>query len=288
MASRAAYQTAESESDSEIFFASIFGAALVLLLNETLCSLVLRAGDGILGPSLLSRAVPVTSVRLLYTFFVLLPAFVAFAAIGLPFFLRTLRSLFNGRLPRAPKLSLLLLVVGITLAAVELHFGRNGLVSVCTISLVGYVAGFRAIAAVGRAYGFRLLTAAGIALAGLAWYENRVLHGVAPEMACRGDRARCRRLLRGHGVTYGDRGGDAEGQSRSAPARSVLASRPRMAWRASPATPDHRRSAARGSHRARGLGGCRRDSHRRLAAAPPHARISLLIDAVRAFLYLYM
>lgn len=181
MASRAAYPT--PESDSEIFFASVCGAALVLCLNEILCTLVLRSGSGTLGPSLLYRAAPVTSVRLLYTLFVLLPAFVSFASIGLPFFLRTLRAALKGRLSKRSMRGLLLLAVCIALVSIELHFGRNGLIGASMISLVGLVCGFRTIAEVGRAYGYRLLGAAGIALAGLAWFESRILAGAAPEIA---------------------------------------------------------------------------------------------------------
>jgi hypothetical protein len=148
-----------------------------------LCSLVFHSGNATISPALLSRAVPVTSVRLVYTFFVLIPAFVSFAAIGLPFFLRTLRSALKGRLEKGPRRGLVLLGISIALAAIELHFGRSGLMAVSGMALIGFVCGFRTVAGVGQSHGFHLLAAAGPALAVLAWYERRVLQGIDAEVA---------------------------------------------------------------------------------------------------------
>jgi len=179
--SRAAYQT--PESDSEIFFGSVFGAALVLLLNEGLCSLVFHSANGTLGPSLLSRTVPITSVRLIYTLLVLLPAFVAFAAIGVPFFLRTLASAVKGRLAAGSRRGLILLALCTAIGTIELHFGRDGSIAVTAIAVIGLVLGFPTIAGIGREHGFRLLAAAGLSLAGLAWYESRVAAGIDVDLA---------------------------------------------------------------------------------------------------------
>lgn len=170
-------------SDSEVFFASVLGVSFVLLLNYMLAGLLARSAEGVLGASLLVRTAPLASVRLLFTFFVLLPSLLAFAGIGIPFFLRTLRAAVRGRLSAGRQLGLVALATCVVGAVAEVRSGRSGVVAVALISLLGLRLGFRAVASIGEAHGFRLQAAAGVTLVALAWYERRVLQGADPGVA---------------------------------------------------------------------------------------------------------
>src|SRR5688572_16430330 len=94
-----------SSADTDVFFASVAGVAAALLAGELLFRWLSAAGAGPLGVSLVSRTAALSSVRPLYAMFVLLPAGLAFLAIGLPFFLRVVTAALRGRLDidaRAP------------------------------------------------------------------------------------------------------------------------------------------------------------------------------------------
>jgi hypothetical protein len=87
-----------STADAQVLFASVAGMAAALLAGELLFRWLTATAAGALGPALLARTAALSSVRPLYAMFVLLPAGLAFLAIGLPFFLRVLTAAFRGRL----------------------------------------------------------------------------------------------------------------------------------------------------------------------------------------------
>jgi hypothetical protein len=166
-----------SRGDAEIFFASVFGATFVVLLHRLLLAYVAAVGQGPLGPALLARTAALASVALLFTFFVLLPAILAVAAIGVPFFLRTLGALVAGRLDAAARNGLLLLAAAAVGALVETRAGGNGAICVTTACALALRFGMAPLAAIGASYGSRMLAAGALALAALAWYEGAVVRG---------------------------------------------------------------------------------------------------------------
>jgi hypothetical protein len=170
-------------SDAEIFFTSIFGLSAVLLAGELLFRILIRSADGLLGPSLLARTAPLSSVRPLYAFFVLLPMGLAFLAIGVPFFFRTVRAALRGRL-LGPARHALLAIPACALAAVaEVRMGGSGLAAVLAVAAVAAWQAHRTMARFGARHGFALLALAGGTLAGLAWYESAAVAGKEPSIA---------------------------------------------------------------------------------------------------------
>jgi len=172
-----------SSSDAEIFFTSVFGLTAVLLANELLFTVFAAAAAGTFGPALLARTAPLTSVLPLYAFFVLLPAGLAFFAIGVPFLLRTIVAVVRGRLAGEARWALVLFAACVAAAVVEVEVGHRGVVAVSAAALLGAWLGRRPLATIGDAYGFRLLAAAGLSVGGLAWYEHRTAAGAATSIA---------------------------------------------------------------------------------------------------------
>jgi hypothetical protein len=170
-------------SDAEIFFTSIFGAGLVLLAGELLFRVLVHGSAGPLGQSLIARAAPLSSVRPLYAFFVLLPAGLAFLAIGFPFFFRTVSEAARRRLDARGVKALLALGACIAAALIEVRTGGTGLVSVAATAAVGAWQARGALARLGERHGFSCLAAAGAALAGFAWYQWRATGGADPSIA---------------------------------------------------------------------------------------------------------
>jgi hypothetical protein len=162
-------------SDAAIFFASVFALATVLVIGELLFRLLLHTGEGALGAALLARTAPLSSVRPLYAFFVLLPAGLAFLAIGLPFFMRTLSAAISGRLRGRPRQALLALAVCALSAPIEARFDGTGIMSVVAAGAIGIWQSYRLVGRFGETQGFALLAAAGLLIAGLVAYEVAAL-----------------------------------------------------------------------------------------------------------------
>jgi hypothetical protein len=172
-----------SSSDAEIFFTSVFAIAGVLLVGELLFTLLEAASAVALGPALVARLAPLSTVRLLYASFVLLPAGLAFLAIGLPFCLRTLVAAFSRRLEPQARGALAALAACVVAAIVEVRLDMRGFVALSAAAAVSSWRAHPVLARMGAAHGFRLLAAGGASAAVLAWYEGRMLAHAATSIA---------------------------------------------------------------------------------------------------------
>jgi hypothetical protein len=103
--------------------------------------------------------------------------------IGVPFFLRTVVAAIRRTLGLEPALGLVALVACAGLLVWELREGQRGLATLAAIVTIAVWQSWRWLAAPGRAIGARMVGAAGLALAGLVYYENSILCGGATSMA---------------------------------------------------------------------------------------------------------
>jgi hypothetical protein len=170
-------------SDAEIFFASVFALAAVLVVGELLFRLLAHTGTGALGPALLARSAPLSSVRPMYAFFVLLPAGLAFLAIGLPFFMRTVSAALRGRVQGQGRQALGALAACVPAALVEVRLGSSGVISVIAGAAIGAWQSHRLMGRLGDKHGFKLLATAALAVAGLGAYEVAAARNSEPSIA---------------------------------------------------------------------------------------------------------
>ena len=170
-------------SDAEIFFASVLALAAVLVVGEVVFRLLTHTGAGALGPALLVRTAPLSSVRPLYAFFVLLPAGLAFLAIGLPFFMRTVSSTLRGKVRGRGRQALIAIAACAVAAVVEVRLGGSGVVSVIAGAAVGAWRSYGLVGRLGDRHGFALLATAGLSVAGLGAYELAALGNSEPSIA---------------------------------------------------------------------------------------------------------
>jgi hypothetical protein len=184
--------------DSQIFFAAVLGMATVLVVQVLVFRLV---GADIVAPThettaadvgvpragaasdhvpLIRQIGPPGTVSLLYGFFVLLPAGLAFLCIGVPFALRTLIAAIQRKLSRTELLGLAAFIAALCLLAAEPHLWTHGLTAIVAVAAVAIWQAWEPIATRARRLAFRMLGLGGIALGVLANYENRLLqHGEA-------------------------------------------------------------------------------------------------------------
>lgn len=169
-------------SDVQVFFTAVLGLALVLLFRDLSFRLLGMAEYAPFGPPLISRTVAPESVRLQYLAFVLLPALVAFLAIGVPVLVRVLLGAFRGAVTLQEAFLLVLLPAGTGAA-----FAASGhdYVVLAILVLVIVVCALGAWPLVGRLsarFGYRLLLISGLCLGGLASYEYKVISGADPSV----------------------------------------------------------------------------------------------------------
>jgi hypothetical protein len=155
----------------------------VLIVGELLFRLLLHGSGDPLSAPLLARTAPLTSVRPLYAFFILLPVSLGFLAIGVPFFLRTLSAAARGRIDGRTRQALLAFGVCLLVLIVELNVGGDGLVAMSAVAAVGAWQGRGPVARFGASHGFTLIGVAGVSIAALAWYEARALGEAEPSIA---------------------------------------------------------------------------------------------------------
>ena len=155
----------------------------MLTAGEMLFRLLLAGAAGQLGAALTSRIAPLATVRPLYAFFILLPAGLAFLAIGVPFFLRTLISATRGRLGRDDLFGLAALAACVAGLVVEIRVGGRGVATIAAALAIGLWQAAPSYAEIGRRVGFAIIATAGACLAGLAYYESRHLSGAEPSVA---------------------------------------------------------------------------------------------------------
>lgn len=159
--------------DSEIFFAASLGLVAVFCGSAPLRLLVRASSAGSHGPSLLSRLAPESTVGAFYATFLMLPAAVAFLAIGIPVFARMAFRGMRYGLARSEVLIMVALFASIATIGFGWHLRSAviaGLVGVAVTCLAGC---WPLLRYYGGVAGFRLIGVSGVFLAGLAVYEYR-------------------------------------------------------------------------------------------------------------------
>ncbi len=166
--------------DAQTFFLCVLALAGAFVAGAPVKVLVRWAAEGSAGAALVSRigfdpSLSDKTLGAIHFFFVMVPALVAFFAIGLPVLLAFSVGAIRHGWPRreAWTLACVLTALG-TLMAVR-HSSASFLASILAVVALALFGSWSRLRARGSLLGFRVLAAAGIAFAGLAYYEYQLL-----------------------------------------------------------------------------------------------------------------
>jgi len=170
---------ARSPSDVDVLAGAIFLLAAALVTNPLLHALA--GSDG--ATTLLARLAPRATIDRLWVVFVLIPAAVTFVGIGVPYAFRVLITLVRRRLTRTDVTTTLALALCAALVAADLLMKRSGLLPLALTCAVAIWRAGAAYAARGQRLAPALVATAGIALLGVAYYQQGIRAGARPSIA---------------------------------------------------------------------------------------------------------
>jgi hypothetical protein len=172
---------ATGSSDTEIFMTAVAGLCMVFVFGGVIFEGLKAGGDTAGYVTLLALMAPVESVRPLYFAFVMLPALVAFLAVGVPVLVRILLRIKQAQ--ARDRAFLLALALCCLLLYVDGAAGNASLLGLLLALGIGLRGGSRTIRrlATKLAGGLCLLTASSLAL--LTWMGAGVQAGAPPGVA---------------------------------------------------------------------------------------------------------